>query len=192
MGVCGILALQGGFRAHAAVLQSLGRDTLLVKSAEELERCERLVLPGGESTAMIRLLGRSSLRDALVRRVREGMPVFGTCAGMVLLSAGVCGHDMHTLGLLDCRVKRNAYGRQIASFEASLSWEGRSFPGVFIRAPRVGELGDGCRVLISFEGDPVLVRQENILAASFHPELSGDSALHRYFLEIRASGSPVR
>jgi 5'-phosphate synthase pdxT subunit len=91
---------------------------------------------------------------------------------------------MDTLGLLDCQVHRNAYGRQIASFEASLSWEGRDYPGVFIRAPRIGELGSGCRALISFEGHPVLVRQENILAASFHPELSGDPALHRYFLEI--------
>lgn len=187
MAVCGILALQGGFKAHADVLRSLGRETLYVKNSDELDRCDRLILPGGESTAMIRLLGRSSLREALLRRVGEGMPVFGTCAGMVLLSAGVCGSGLETLGLLDCLVRRNAYGRQIASFEASLSWEGRAYPGVFIRAPRIGEMGAGCRSLISFEGSPVLIRQENILAASFHPELSGDASLHEYFLKIRSA-----
>jgi len=172
----GVLALQGNFREHVAVLRELGADVVEVRLPEQLADLDGLVIPGGESTAITRLMRLYGLEEPL-RRFEA--PIFGTCAGMILL-------DRAHLGLADLEVDRNAYGRQVASFEADLALEGDEEPlrGVFIRAPRVGEWGPGVEVLARHEGEPVLLRDGRILVASFHPELTGDTRVHARFLEM--------
>jgi pyridoxal 5'-phosphate synthase pdxT subunit len=172
----GVLAVQGNFREHVAVLRRLGADAVEVRLPEELEGLDGLVIPGGESTAISRLMRLYGLEEAL-RRFRG--PVFGTCAGMILLDRG-------HLGLVDIEVDRNAYGRQVASFEADLELEGRPEPlrGVFIRAPRVRGAGPGVEVLAELDGEPVLLRQGRFLVASFHPELTDDARVHELFLNM--------
>ncbi|HXH89606.1 MAG TPA: pyridoxal 5'-phosphate synthase glutaminase subunit PdxT [Gaiellaceae bacterium] len=172
----GVLALQGNFREHAAMLADLGADVREVRLPEQLDGLDGLVIPGGESTAITRLMRLYGLEEA-VRRFAG--PIFGTCAGMILV-------DSAHLGLADLEVDRNAYGRQVASFEADLALEGDEEPlrGVFIRAPRVGEWGPGVEVLARHEGEPVLLRDGRILVASFHPELTGDTRVHARFLEM--------
>lgn len=180
----GVLALQGNFREHAAALRRLGADVREVRLPEELEGLDGLVIPGGESTAIARLMRLYGLEEA-VRGFRG--PVFGTCAGMILL-------DRAHLGLVDVAVERNAYGRQLASFEADLELEGEDEPlrGVFIRAPRVAEWGEGVEVLARHEGVPVLLRDGRYLVASFHPELTGDARVHERFLELIREEQSVR
>ena len=172
----GILAVQGDFREHAAMLRRLGADPVEVRKPEQLEDLDGLVIPGGESTAIMRLIRIYGLEDALRRFAR---PVFGTCAGMIVL-----GRDH--LGLVDVGVRRNAYGRQVASFETDLELAGESEPlrGVFIRAPRVADIGSGVEVLAEHEGEPVLLREGRFLVASFHPELTEDTRVHERFLEL--------
>jgi 5'-phosphate synthase pdxT subunit len=179
----GVLALQGNFREHAAALRRLGADVVEVRLPEELDGLDGLVIPGGESTAIARLMRLYGLEDA-VREFRG--PVFGTCAGMILL-------DRSHLGLVDLEVERNAYGRQLASFEADLDvGDGEPLRGVFIRAPRVAEWGDGVEVLARHEGAPVLLRDGRYLVASFHPELTDDARVHERFLELVREESGVR
>lgn len=180
----GILSLQGGFEAHGRSLERLGFKTLYVKTIDDLKGCDKLILPGGESTVMIKLLRQNNMLIPLKKRISLGMPVFGTCAGMVLLSSGVKGMNQETLGVMDFKVIRNGYGRQISSFETTLYWQGEPLKVPFIRAPKVDDLGSAVEVLINHRGSPVLVRQGNYLAASFHPELSDNDELHRYFLEM--------
>jgi pyridoxal 5'-phosphate synthase pdxT subunit len=172
----GILAVQGDFREHAAVLRRLGADPVEVRKPEQLEELDGLVIPGGESTAIMRLVRIYGLEEGLRRFER---PVFGTCAGMILL-------DREHLGLVDLVVERNAYGRQVQSFEADLRLAGEEEPlrGVFIRAPRVHETGAGVEVLAEHDGAPVLVRQGRFLVASFHPELTDDTRVHELFLDL--------
>jgi pyridoxal 5'-phosphate synthase pdxT subunit len=172
----GVLALQGNFREHAAVLRRLDAHAVEVRKAEELEGLDGLIIPGGESTAIGRLLRIDGLEEA-IRRFTA--PVFGTCAGMILL-------DREHLGLIDVTVRRNAYGRQVASFEADLQLAGEEQPlrGVFIRAPRVAESGPGVEVLADLDGEPVLLQQGRFLVASFHPELTDDTRVHERFLEL--------
>jgi 5'-phosphate synthase pdxT subunit len=172
----GVLAVQGNFREHIAVLASLGAQTVEVRKADELEGLDGLVIPGGESTAIGRLMSIYGLEEA-IRRFAG--PVFGTCAGMILL-------DREHLGLVDVGVRRNAYGRQVASFEADLELAGDDEPlrGVFIRAPRVEDRGPGVEVLAAHAGEPVLLREGRFLVASFHPELTGDTRVHERFLEM--------
>jgi pyridoxal 5'-phosphate synthase pdxT subunit len=172
----GILAVQGDFREHAAMLRRLGADPVEVRKPEQLEDLDGLVIPGGESTAIMRLIRIYGLEDALKRFAR---PVFGTCAGMIVL-----GRDQ--LGLVDVGVRRNAYGRQVASFETDLELAGEDEPlrGVFIRAPRVADVGSGVEVLAEHEGEPVLLREGRFLVASFHPELTDDTRVHERFLEL--------
>ena len=172
----GVLAVQGNVREHVAVLRRLGVDAIEVRLPEQLEGLDGLIVPGGESTAFMRLMRLYGLDEA-VRRFRG--PVFGTCAGMIVL-------DREHLGLVDLVVDRNAYGRQIASFEADLELVGEGEPlrGVFIRAPRVREVGDGLEVLAELDGEPVLVRDGRFLVASFHPELTDDTRVHERFLEL--------
>jgi pyridoxal 5'-phosphate synthase pdxT subunit len=174
----GVLAVQGNFREHAAMLCALGADVVEVRQPDQLEGLDGLVIPGGESTAIGRLIRLHGLEEAIRRFDR---PVFGTCAGMILL-------DREHLNLVDVRVRRNAYGRQTASFEADLELAGEDEPlrGVFIRAPRVDELGPGVEVLAEYEGEPVLLRQGRLLVASFHPELTEDVRVHERFLELVA------
>jgi len=180
----GILAVQGNFREHAAVLRRLGAEPVEVRKPEQLEQLDGLVIPGGESTAIMRLVRLYGLEDAIRGFAR---PVLGTCAGMILL-------DREHLGLLDIEVARNAYGRQVASFEADLELAGEEWPlrGVFIRAPRVVETGPEVEVLAELDGEPVLLRQGRLLVASFHPELTDDTRVHERFLELVEEERHVR
>jgi 5'-phosphate synthase pdxT subunit len=181
----GVLALQGDVREHAAVLAELGVTPVLVRMPEDLASVECLAIPGGESTTIGRLATRHGLVEAIRGRVEGGMPVLGTCAGMIVMATEVEGGEP-LLSVLDVRVSRNAYGRQVESFEADLEapvLEGGSVRGVFIRAPVVEDVGDGVEVVAELEGRPVAVEQGKLLAASFHPELAGDGRLHRRMLE---------
>jgi pyridoxal 5'-phosphate synthase pdxT subunit len=182
----GVLAVQGNFREHAAMLRRLGADVVEVRKPEQLEGLDGLVVPGGESTTFMRLMRLYGLDEAL--RTFAG-PVFGTCAGMIVLDRG-------HLGLMDLEVDRNAYGRQVASFEADLRLREDDEPlrGVFIRAPRVRDVGADVEVLAEHDGEPVLLRQGRFLVASFHPELTQDTRVHELFLERigEAAKPPVR
>jgi 5'-phosphate synthase pdxT subunit len=180
----GVLALQGNFREHAAMLRRLGADPIEVRKVEQLDGLDGLVIPGGESTAITRLMHLYGLEEA-IRRFQA--PVLGTCAGMILL-------DRDHLGLVDISVARNAYGRQVASFEADLELAGGSEPlrGVFIRAPRVSSVGPDVEVLAKLDGEPVLLRQGRFLVASFHPELTDDNRVHELFLDLVEEGTHVR
>ncbi len=179
---CGVLALQGDWAAHAAVLRALGAETTLVRTAAELAAVDTLVLPGGESTAMLRLMEPERLTDAIIRRVRDGLPVLATCAGVILLAKTTLPAQT-SLGLLDIDVERNAYGRQVHSrvapveLDAELG-EPHRIDGVFIRAPRITRVGPAVTVLGRMGDDPVLVRQGDIIAATFHPELTEDHRIH--------------
>lgn len=183
----GVLALQGAFREHREVLDALGVEVVEVRVPEHLSGVDALVLPGGESTTMSRLLQTSGLFDPVAARLRDGLPVLGTCAGLILLATEVLDGrpDQRGFGVLDVAVRRNGYGRQIASFEADLDVSGLPggpFRGVFIRAPRVVALGPGIEVLAEHGGDAVLVRRGAAWGACFHPELAGDLRLHQRFL----------
>jgi len=183
----GILALQGAFREHAEAVEALGADAALVKRPEHLAGVDALFLPGGESTTIDKLLDTSGLREPLCERVAGGMPVFATCAGLILGAAEVLDGrpDQRPLGLLDVTVRRNGYGRQRESFEARLEVGGLAggpFDGVFIRAPKVERTGAAVEVLAEHDGVPVLGRQGRVWFASFHPELAGDLRLHQMFL----------
>lgn len=183
----GVLALQGAFVAHGRVLRTLGAEPHEVRTPDDLERVDALVMPGGESTTMSLLLASSQLVDPIAERLADGMPTFGTCAGMILLARGLIDgrDDQRSFGVLDIDVRRNAFGRQVDSFEADLDVSGFDVPfhGVFIRAPIVERCGVGVEVLAAIEGKPVLVREGNVIAAAFHPELSHDDRIHRMFLE---------
>ncbi len=180
----GVLAVQGNFRDHAAVLRRLGAEVVEVRKPEHLEGVDGLVIPGGESTAITRLMRLYGLEEAIRR---FGGAVFGTCAGMIVL-------DRAHLGLVDLDVRRNAYGRQVASFEADLELNGDDEPlrGVFIRAPRVGDVGADVEVLAEHEGEPVLLRDGRYLVASFHPELTDDTRVHERFLALVEEEANVR
>jgi len=180
----GVLAVQGDFREHAAVLRRLGAAVVEVRTPEQLDGLDGLVVPGGESTAIMRLTRLYGLDEALRAFDR---PVFGTCAGMILV-------DRDHLGLADILVDRNAYGRQVASFEAELDVEGEDEPvrGVFIRAPRVREVGPDVEVLAELDGEPVLLRDGNVLVAAFHPELTDDTRVHELFLDLVKEATSVR
>jgi 5'-phosphate synthase pdxT subunit len=181
----GVLAIQGGFHKHVEMLESLGVDAFEVRTQEEIERCDGLIIPGGESTTIAKLLISFSLAQPIIERVKQGMPVFGTCAGMILLSSKIEGYkNQYSFGLMHTTVERNAYGRQIESFETTIPFQDHMVEAVFIRAPRIQQLGKDAEVLMEYEGDPVCIREGHMLAASFHPELSGDTTLHRYFIEM--------
>lgn len=182
----GVLALQGDVREHVRALGSLGVETRLVKSADHLESVDALVIPGGESTTIGRLAERFDLLEPLRDRVESGMPVFGTCAGMIFLAAGVTEGTQPQLGCLDVVVRRNAFGRQNDSFEADLDIRGldQPFHAVFIRAPWVEKYGSTVEVLAAVDDHPVMVRQGRIYASSFHPELTDDDRVHRMFFDL--------
>ena len=172
----GVLALQGGFEAHTAMLRELGADVREVRVPADLQGLDGLVIPGGESTTMTLGIEREGLAQPLRDLVAAGTPVLGTCAGMIML-------DREHLGVLDIEVRRNAFGRQLASFETELDFEGEPLHAVFIRAPWVEDFGDGVEVLAEVDGHPVAVRQGNVLAVAFHPELSGDLSLHEWLVD---------
>jgi 5'-phosphate synthase pdxT subunit len=172
----GVLALQGDFEAHAKVLAELGAEAREVRVPADLDGLDGLVIPGGESTTMTLGIEREGLAGPLREFVRSGRPTLGTCAGMIML-------DRDHLGLLDAAVRRNAFGRQLQSFETELDFEGAPLTAVFIRAPWVEDHGAGVEVLAEVDGHPVAVRQGNILAVAFHPELTDERRLHRWLLE---------
>jgi 5'-phosphate synthase pdxT subunit len=180
----GVLALQGAFREHARALRRAGADVVEVRLPEQLDGLDGLVLPGGESTTIAKLAAAYGLDEAIRSFDR---PVFGTCAGMILV-------DRAHLGLADLEVDRNAYGRQIASFEADVELDGdeRAFRGVFIRAPRVRDVGPDIEVLGELDGEPVLLRDGPVLVATFHPELTDDPRIHERFLELVTEATSVR
>ena len=188
----GILALQGDVREHSEALAGLGAEPVAVRTPADLDRVDMLVLPGGESTTMSLLLDSSGLLEPLRERLAGGMPAFGTCAGMILLAEEIIDGrpDQHRLGAIDISVRRNAFGRQVDSFETDIDVEGldRPFHAVFIRAPVVERAGPDVEVLAEVPGPggtgrAVLCRRGPVLVAAFHPELSGDDRLHRLFLE---------
>jgi pyridoxal 5'-phosphate synthase pdxT subunit len=173
----GVLAIQGDFEAHARALASVGAEVRDVRTVSQLSGLDALVIPGGESTTMTLGIEREGLGEPLRDLIRGGLPVLGTCAGLIML-------DRSHLGLLDVSARRNAFGRQLHSFEADLSLDGLGpVRGVFIRAPWVEDCGVGVEVLASLDGHPVAVRQGNIFAVAFHPELTSDRSLHRWLLE---------
>ncbi len=183
----GVLALQGDFREHAAAVAQLGASPVLVRRGADLEGLAALIVPGGESTTIGMLAQRYGLVDVMRRSIEEGLPTLGTCAGMVFLAAGLTGEGLQPqLGVLDVVVERNAFGRQVDSFEADLAVTGWDEPvhAVFIRAPWVAKVGAGVETLAEWQGHPVMVRQERILATAFHPELTGDVRIHRLLLDM--------
>lgn len=183
----GVLGLQGDVREHVRALEGAGAATTVVKRPDELADVDALVIPGGESTTIGKLLDRFELLEPLRERVDEGMPTFGTCAGLILMARDVVGDQdaPHRIGALDVGVRRNGYGRQVDSFEADLKVEGIDGPvrAVFIRAPVIERVGADVDVLATCDGKPVIVRQDNLLASTFHPEIAGDDRVHGLFVE---------
>lgn len=188
----GVLALQGDVDEHITALQRSGAQTIAVKTKADLDRVEGLVIPGGESTTVMKLLDRFSLAAPIVERVKHGMPVWGTCMGMIVVAHDVAGMNQPTLDLLDVTVRRNAFGRQNDSAEVQLAVPAlgaEPFPAVFIRAPWIERAGPAVEVLAERDGHGVMVRQGNVLGTSFHPELTDDARVHAYFLEMVAQAS---
>ena len=184
----GVLALQGAFARHSEVLTGLGAVPLEVRTPGDLDAVDAMVVPGGESTTMSMLLDSSGLRPSLAERLADGLPVLGTCAGMILLAVRVTDgrDDQRSFGAIDIDVRRNGYGRQVDSFEDQLSVTGLDAPfhGVFIRAPVVERVGSDVEVLATVDGVPVLCREGAVLVSSFHPEMSGDGRIHERFLDL--------
>ncbi len=182
----GVLGLQGDFREHLAVLRSLGVDARDVRTKAQLDEIDGLIIPGGESTTMAYLLEKTGMLPVLRERGEQGFPIYGTCAGMILLAHELNDSSPESrLALMDIAVKRNAYGRQLDSFEADIHIKDiGKFHAIFIRAPKIVRVGPGVEILAEHDGTPVLVRQKNLLASSFHPELTGDPRVHEYFLKI--------
>jgi pyridoxal 5'-phosphate synthase pdxT subunit len=177
----GILALQGGFEAHAKIVRALGAEPREVRVPADLDGVDALIIPGGESTVMTLGIEREGLAEPLRHLIGSGLPTLGTCAGMIML-------DRDHLGLLDLKAERNAFGRQVHSFEADLDIDGTPMHAVFIRAPWIADPGDGVEVLASVDDHPVAVRQGNMLAVSFHPELAGETRLHELLLAMNGRG----
>ena len=186
----GVLALQGDFLEHELSLRRLGAESVEVRLPHDLDGVDALIIPGGESTTMVNLLDQHALREPVCRRAVEGMPVWGTCAGMILLATELVEERPEPLGIMDITVHRNAYGRQLQSFETRLevpALGGEAVTAVFIRAPAIVAMGEGVETLAALpDGTPVAVRQGNALATSFHPELTTDTRFHRYFMEMAA------
>lgn len=183
----GVLALQGAFREHVAAVASLGATAREVRQLKDIDGIDALIIPGGESTTMGKLLNEWNMLEPLRQRILDGMPVYGSCAGLILLCREIENSDQPRLGVLDATVRRNAFGRQVDSFETELNIPeigADPIPAVFIRAPVITGVGAGVTVLAEVKGQAVAVRQNNILATSFHPELTPDTRMHSYFLSF--------
>jgi 5'-phosphate synthase pdxT subunit len=182
----GVLAVQGDFEAHAVMLRSLGAEVAEVRTVADLLDCDGLILPGGESTTQLQFLQEEGLFDSIKELAADGKAIFGTCAGAILLATKVENPEQASLGLLAMTVLRNAYGRQLASdvFFGSSTLEPQPMEMVFIRAPIIDSVAPGIQILAEFAGKPVLVQKNNLLAATFHPELTSDTTVHRHFLEM--------
>lgn len=183
----GVLALQGDVVEHIAALRRAGAMPREVRTPEDLDGVDALVIPGGESTTVMKLLERAGLAAPIVQRARAGMPLWGTCMGMIVAAREIAGADQPSLGLIDITVRRNAFGRQNDSAEVDLyikALGSKPFPAVFIRAPWIERCGPAVELLAERDGHGVMVREGNVLATSFHPELTGDVRVHRYFLDM--------
>jgi len=181
----GVLALQGDFREHIAAAEKSGHSAIGVRRPAELEEIEALILPGGESTTISLLAKNFDLFQPIRNKIAAGLPVYGSCAGMILLADRIVGGaaGQETFGGIDMTVRRNAFGRQVESFEGEIDFAGKKVNGVFIRAPWVEEVGAAVEILASTNGHPVAVRQGKLFATSFHPELTGDLSVHQYFFD---------
>lgn len=182
----GVLAIQGDFAAHARALARSGVEAVEVRRAAQLAGLDGLIIPGGESTTILKVMLEEGIIDPVSDFAREGKAVFGTCAGAIMLASEVCNPPQQSLGLIDIAVERNSYGRQIDSFirHVDTSFEGGPVEAVFIRAPRITRVGAGVETLATIEGEPVLVKQNNLMAATFHPELTDDNRVHSLFIEM--------
>lgn len=189
----GILAVQGDFAAHAEMLESLGAETVEVRTVSDLEKCDGLVLPGGESTTQLQFLQEEGLFEAIQKFAADRRPIFGTCAGAILLANDVQHPAQGSLALMEMTVTRNGYGRQMASdvFFGTSKLEPAPMEMVFIRAPIMESVGPGVKVLAEYDGKPVLVEKDNLLAATFHPELTSDTTVHRHFLDLVKQRAPT-
>lgn len=187
----GILAVQGDFEAHAAMLASMGVETIEVRTPQDLQSCDGLILPGGESTTQLQFLKEEGLYDAIKKFAAQDKAIFGTCAGAILLANEVKNPQQESLGLLDIAVLRNAYGRQIASDVVSgpSSLKQEPLEMVFIRAPIIERIGPGVEVLAEFQGKPALVQKGHVMAAAFHPELTDDTTVHERFVKMAAQNA---
>lgn len=192
----GVLGLQGDFEKHAEMLSRIeGVNVSIVKTLKEIDLCDGLIIPGGESTTVGKLMERYEIDKAIQRRSAQGMAVFGTCTGMILLSKEIEGSNQQRLGLLDVTVRRNAFGRQVDSFEVDLeipAISGKPVRAVFIRAPFITETRGRAEVMATLDtGEIVMVRQGNVIAAAFHPELTDDTRVHEYFVQMAVAGRAV-
>ena len=185
----GVLSLQGAVEEHLRMIKRCGFEGVKVKTVGDLEKVDRLIIPGGESTTIGKLAKIYGLDKEISKRGKEGMPIFGTCAGMILLANKVVGNEQIRFKLIDIEVERNAFGRQVDSFEVDLNIEiftGKPFRAVFIRAPYIKKVGSEVKILAEFKGKIVMARQKNILVSSFHPELTDDLRAHKYFLSDKS------
>lgn len=181
----GVLDIQGSVKEHAQVLQKCGAEVVFVKTSEDLAEVDGLIIPGGESTTIGKLLRKSGLRDAIISGAKKGLPIWGTCAGAILLAKKISGKEQaDSLKLMDIEIERNAYGRQLDSFESEIEFFGKKIPAVFIRAPKIKNIGKNVKVLARHDGEIVAAREKNLLATMLHPELSSQLHLHRYFLKV--------
>jgi 5'-phosphate synthase pdxT subunit len=182
----GVLAIQGDFAAHARALRRIGVNTIEVRRANDLDSSDGLIIPGGESTTMLKFIEKEELAEPIAGFARAGKPIFGTCAGAILLAREVYNPTQGSLGLIDIAIERNAYGRQVDSFivQTETSFEGIPIEAVFIRAPKIVRVGPNVEVLASLNGGAVVARQHNILVATFHPELTEDRRLHTLLVEM--------
>ena len=186
--IIGVLALQGGFAKHMAMLQSIGASPREIRKPEELDECDALIIPGGESTTILRQLNFIGLKDK-IKEFSKMKPIFGTCAGLILMSKEIVGHEMDSLGLLDISVERNAFGRQLDSFESEIlvtlpSSKEQRLPAVFIRAPIIRKSSQNVKILAQFDKEPILIQEGHHLGATFHPELTSNPTIHLYFLSL--------
>ncbi len=182
----GVLALQGAVREHLRAIERCGAVSIPVKHSKDLDTLDGFILPGGESTTIGKFISGSGLLEDIKRRAREGMPIFGTCAGLILMATEADEDSANLLGLIDMGVRRNAFGRQVDSFEADITVEmfnPSTFPGVFIRAPWINRVGKGVSILARYRDKVVLAEQESYLVSAFHPELTDDLRMHQYFLK---------
>ena len=179
----GVLAVQGDFQKHLDVLSRIGVDSLAIRTGEQLDEIDGLIIPGGESTTIYKLLDRGNFFERARRFVTE-KPVFGTCAGAIMLAKHLSNNTLRTLEAIDINIERNAYGRQVDSFIDDVGFLGQRIEAVFIRAPRILSVGEKTELLSELNGDPVIVRDNNVLACTFHPELTDNDSVHRYFVKM--------
>ncbi|MBS3097363.1 pyridoxal 5'-phosphate synthase glutaminase subunit PdxT [Candidatus Woesearchaeota archaeon] len=187
----GVLALQGSFREHVTMLKKCNVEPVEVRKPEDLDNIYGLIIPGGESTAIGKLMRESDLDREIIRKYELGMPIYGTCAGAILLAKDVVGEKQPNLGLMNISIKRNEYGRQVDSFETNLNISGfeKPFKCIFIRAPVINSFYNGAKIMAEFKNKPVMMQQDNILISTFHPELTDDIRIHKHFIDMIKKGA---